>query len=64
MPILPIVLYNDAVLRRTAEPLASLTPDVEALIADMFQTMYEANGVGLAAPQIGRSIRLLWSMPM
>jgi len=58
MPILPIVLYNDAVLRRTAEPLASLTPEVETLIADMFQTMYEANGVGLAAPQIGRSVRL------
>lgn len=58
MSILPIVLYNDSVLRQTAAPVAALTPELETLIADMFDTMYEANGVGLAAPQIGRSIRL------
>lgn len=58
MPILPIVLYNDSVLRQTASPVDSVTPAIETLIADMFETMYEANGVGLAAPQVGRSIRL------
>ncbi len=58
MSVLPIVLYNDPVLRATAAPIEAITPEIKKLIADMFETMYEAHGVGLAAPQIGKSIRL------
>ncbi|MDR2562357.1 MAG: peptide deformylase [Prevotellaceae bacterium] len=56
--ILPIYLSGSNVLRKECEPL---TPDYEGLqqlILDMFETMYNADGVGLAAPQIGKSIRL------
>lgn len=56
--ILPIVAYGDPVLRRKAEAIDSSFPDLSTLIANMFETMYQANGVGLAAPQIGKSIRL------
>lgn len=56
--ILPIVAYGDAVLRKKADPIGPDYPELKQLIADMFETMYGANGVGLAAPQIGRSIRL------
>lgn len=58
MPVLPIVLYNDAVLRAKATPIEGISAELTTLIADMFETMYHAHGVGLAAPQIGRSIRL------
>lgn len=56
--VLPIVVYGDPVLRKVCE---DITPDYEGLdqlIKDMFETMYAANGVGLAAPQINRAIRL------
>lgn len=56
--ILPIVAYGDPVLKREADEIDSDYPELAKLIADMFETMYEASGVGLAAPQIGRSIRL------
>jgi peptide deformylase len=56
--ILPILLYGDPVLRKMAAPITKDYPDLEKLIADMFETMYQAKGVGLAAPQIGKSIRL------
>jgi len=56
--ILPIVAYGDPVLKQVAEPIDQDYPGLEALIDDMFETMYEASGVGLAAPQIGKSIRL------
>jgi len=55
---LPIIAYGDKVLRKVGE---KITPDydgLEQLIADMKETMYNAFGVGLAAPQIGRAIRL------
>lgn len=55
--IYPIVMYGDAVLRKKATDIAQGT-DVKQLVADMFETMYAANGVGLAAPQIGKAIRL------
>lgn len=55
--ILPIVAYGDKVLKKKAEPIPMGTPLAE-LIADMYETMYNANGIGLAAPQIGKSIRL------
>lgn len=56
--ILPIVAYGDPVLTTKAKAIAQDYPDLQALIAHMFETMYEANGVGLAAPQVGLSIRL------
>lgn len=56
--ILPIVAYGDPVLKKEAEEIAEDYPFLEELIDNMFETMYEAEGVGLAAPQIGKSIRL------
>lgn len=56
--IYPIVIYGDEVLRKRCEPLAPDFPDVKKLVEDMFSTLDEAEGVGLAAPQIGRNIRL------
>lgn len=56
--ILPIVAYGDPVLKKEAEEIDRDYPDLDKLIKDMFETMYNAQGVGLAAPQIGRSIRL------
>jgi len=56
--ILPIVAYGDPVLKKKA---VDITPDYEnlsAFIANMWDTMYAANGVGLAAPQVGKSIRI------
>ncbi len=56
--ILPIVAYGDPILKKEAEEIEKDFPDLQALISDMFETMYHAKGVGLAAPQIGKSIRL------
>lgn len=56
--ILPIIAYGTHVLRRQADPIAAEYPELEKLIANMWETMYNAHGVGLAAPQIGLSIRL------
>lgn len=56
--ILPIVAYGDPVLKKKAEEITEDYPGLKKLIDDMFETMYNANGVGLAAPQIGKSIRL------
>lgn len=56
--ILPIVAYGDPVLKKKASDISPDYPDLKNLIADMFETMYNAAGVGLAAPQIGKSIRL------
>ena len=56
--ILPIYAYGDPVLKKRAMEIDSKYPGLPQLIADMFETMYESNGVGLAAPQIGLSIRL------
>ena len=56
--ILPIVAYGDPVLTTEAEDITKDYPELQKLIADMFETMYNASGVGLAAPQIGKSIRL------
>lgn len=55
---LPIVAYGDPVLKRKCEEIDEDYPNLDKLIADMFETMYAASGVGLAAPQIGLSIRL------
>jgi peptide deformylase len=56
--ICPIVKYGHEVLEKPAQPVVSFDGDLEKLVADMFETMYAANGVGLAAPQIGISKRL------
>ncbi len=56
--ILPIVAYGDPVLKKTAREINANYPNLEALITDMFETMYNAKGVGLAAPQVGFSVRL------
>ena len=57
--ILPIYLYGHPVLRAETEEITPDYPDLKKLIADMWETMYNSEGVGLAAPQIGRSIRLI-----
>ncbi|EAR14947.1 peptide deformylase [Robiginitalea biformata] len=56
--ILPIVAYGDPVLRRKCEAIGPEYPELATLIENMWETMYQANGVGLAAPQVGRPIRL------
>lgn len=56
--ILPITLIGDPVLKKKAENIAADYPNLSDLIKNMWQTMYAASGVGLAAPQIGKSIRL------
>ena len=56
--ILEVVKYGHPVLRERGQKIKAITPEITRLIADMFETMYGANGVGLAAPQVGQSIRL------
>ena len=56
--ILPIYAYGQPVLRKKAEDINKDYPELSSLIANMYDTMYAAKGVGLAAPQIGKSIRL------
>lgn len=57
--LLPIYLYGHPVLRAETEEITPDYPDLKKLIDDMWETMYNSDGVGLAAPQIGRSIRLI-----
>ncbi|MCD6024087.1 MAG: peptide deformylase [Fibrobacteria bacterium] len=54
----PIFVYGSQVLRKRAEPVAAVTPELQRLADEMLEAMYEANGVGLAAPQVGESVRL------
>ena len=56
--ILPIIGYGDPVLRKMGEPVSADYPNLKETIANMFETMYNAYGVGLAAPQIGLPIRV------
>ncbi|HAM72319.1 MAG TPA: peptide deformylase [Verrucomicrobiales bacterium] len=56
--ILPIVKYGHPALRQKGARVEKLTPQIRQLIADMIDTMYEANGVGLAAQQVGQAIQL------
>jgi peptide deformylase len=58
MAVLPLSLLGDPVLRRKAEPVTEITDEHRRLIADMFETMHANNGVGLAAPQVGVSLRI------
>lgn len=56
--ILPIVAYGDTVLRKVAKDISQEYPKLDELISNMWETMYNAHGVGLAAPQVGLPIRL------
>jgi peptide deformylase len=56
--IFPIVAYGAAVLRKQSQEIGTDYPDLPKLIEDMWETMYASNGVGLAAPQINKDIRL------
>mgnify|MGYP000776477506 CR=1 FL=1 len=57
--ILPIFLYGQPVLRRETDDIEPSYPELQKLVADMWETMYHSDGVGLAAPQIGRAISLI-----
>lgn len=56
--VLPIVAYGDPVLRKVGKDITPEYPELKTLLANMWETMYKANGVGLAAPQVGLPIRL------
>jgi peptide deformylase len=56
--IYPVVVYGHPILRKVAEDIDKDYPGLQQLVSDMFETMYNADGLGLAAPQIGKSIRL------
>lgn len=58
MSVLPIRIMGDPVLREKARPVQAFSPSLKRLAADMLETMYESQGVGLAAPQVGVSERL------
>ncbi|MEE9205831.1 MAG: peptide deformylase [Acidimicrobiia bacterium] len=59
MAIFPIRIYPDPVLRMAARPVETVDHDVRRLVDDMFETMYQAPGVGLAAPQIGIPLQVV-----
>ena len=56
--VYPIVLYGNPILRKRAKEIEKDSLDLKAFVQDMYDTMYAAHGIGLAAPQIGKSIRL------
>ena len=56
--ILPIVAYGNGILRKKCEEIDADYPELKKLLADMYDTMHHAEGVGLAAPQIGLPIRV------
>jgi peptide deformylase len=58
MAVLSVRRYGDPVLRQVAQPVEAVTPEIRALLADMIDTMWGQVGVGLAAPQIGVSLRI------
>jgi peptide deformylase len=55
---LPVVKYGHPVLRQKGARIEQITPEIRQLIADMFETMYDAHGVGLAAQQVGKALQL------
>ncbi len=63
MALLKIRTYPDPILNKKAEPLTDFGPDTQRLFDDMIQTMYVEDGVGLAAPQVGISKRILIASP-
>ena len=59
MAVLTVRRYGDPVLRRRAAPVDAVTPEIRRLVHDMTDTMYDEVGIGLAAPQVGVSVRLM-----
>jgi peptide deformylase len=59
MAVLKVRKYGDPALRRAAEPVGEVTPEIRLIIADMTETMYDEVGIGLAAPQVGIARRLI-----
>jgi peptide deformylase len=59
MSDLKVFVYGSAVLRKKADPIAEITPALQSLADEMLEAMYRENGIGLAAPQVGRSVRLI-----
>ena len=55
---LPIIYYGNSILRKKCEVVKEITDDIRQLAKDMIETMDQSNGIGLAAPQVGRTIRL------
>lgn len=56
--IYPVTVYGDPVLRKKTEPITKDFPNLKEFLANMFDTMYHSDGVGLAAPQVGQAIRI------
>jgi len=56
--IYPIVVYGSPILRQIAKEITADYPNLKSLLSDMFDTMYKSDGMGLAAPQIGKSVRI------
>jgi peptide deformylase len=59
MAVLKVRKYGDPVLRKRAAPVAEVTPQIRKMVEDMIETMYDEVGIGLAAPQVGISLRLM-----
>jgi peptide deformylase len=59
MAVLKVRKYGDPVLRRRAAPVREITPEIRRTVEDMIETMYDEVGIGLAAPQVGVSLRLM-----
>jgi len=59
MSILNIIKYPDPILKKKSEPVREITQEIQRLIDEMAETMYAAPGIGLAAPQVGRCIRVI-----
>ena len=59
MALRPLVILPDAQLRRVSKPVETVTPAIRTLVDDMFETMYDAPGIGLAAIQIGEPVRVV-----
>lgn len=58
MAVRPIRMYGDPVLREMCQPVTEITPEIETLVIDLIDTMRDAQGIGLAAPQIGEAVRV------
>jgi peptide deformylase len=59
MAVLSVRLYGDPILRRVAAEVAAVTPEIKTIVADMVESMWQQVGIGLAAPQVGISLRIV-----
>ncbi|HBZ69947.1 MAG TPA: peptide deformylase [Deltaproteobacteria bacterium] len=59
MPLRPVLQFPDPRLKRASKPVAKITDEIRALAQDMLEVMYDEPGIGLAAPQVGESLRLI-----